>query len=157
MKTVKKLVTIVSLFIALGFAANAQTSATETKESLFKKLTTSHNSASEHAKKISSGTAKTTAEQKTATEAAGKHLESAKATHQKLKTTIPGDKREAARIHHDAIDKHHSAAALRHKDLTMELSKTVPDETKVKLHATEFDKEMANAEKEHQSLQKAVK
>jgi hypothetical protein len=153
MKIVKYLLTTATIALFVSLSASAQTAS---KEDLHKKLTTHHTETSKHATEIHSGTAKTTAEQKTAAVSSGKNLEEAKKSHQELKASVPASQKTSAKVHHDAIDKHHTEATAHHKVLTEELAKPTPDNTKVKMHAKSMDNSMKSAETEHQALKTAT-
>jgi hypothetical protein len=124
----------------------------QTKEENHAQLTAHHAVVKEHANKIASGESKTKAEHKEHAAEMEKSLKAAKASHQALKKTMHEKDKAAAKIHHEAIEKHHAEAKVHHDKLKAELAKDKYNEAKTKEHAKNVYTSTDNAEKEHQKL-----
>ena len=149
MKNIISKILLLSLMIFIGTTGFSQT-----REDLHKDIAAHYKKAKEHANSIILGTSKSKESHNMHAVEAEKNIESAKISHEKLKTAMPEKFKNMAKAYHDAIDKEQEEASKHINALKDELNKPMHDESIVKAHAKRLHEAVERAEKQNQMLQK---
>lgn len=147
MKTLKFLTVAVSLFF-VSSVATAQTT-----DEHHKKITEHHTTIKKKTEELQNGKA---TDKKVHTEEIGKSIEGAKKEHSMWESKMTVEQKNATKAHHDSMRKHHENATASHKALKEETIKTTPNETKIKEHASNINKESGEAEKDNLEIKKKI-